>query len=527
MSYLLAAEADQIQDFVFRASHLREVVGGSQLLSRFCREVPQQLLPHFGGDVDKDIIISDGGSFRVLFSNREKAISFGAALAEIYRQAADGTLTVAEPIPVNGDFPLASQEAEKALRQAKRDRHGGVTTPHVPYVAFCASCGVGLTVRHGKRHDDDPRATSLCKACQNKATEADVNRLGDFLTPFLEQVAPSTPLQELDLPWQAEGVTGSEQGYDPRNYVAYLVADGNDMGKVFDGCNEKQMRQLSQGITQIVYQGLAAVATRIMRWAQPQRQRFVPVLPLIIGGDDLFALLPAPWALDAARCFSQVWEDEMGKLVKSVGLVPVPTISTAVVVCKANYPYFLAHQAAAERLEQVKQVSKALASRHSQNLSAMDFELIIGSQLVSAPGESRFQDTLRPYWIKDVVPRGWGLPLSALLEQRLDLQHLPNKRRSQLRTHFGQLPSLNAEELPTWSGKLERLLGRIGREEVQRTATETALEKLGGPEAQRYLYAVERISDKEYWQGHGLPDLLDAWDFARKLDESPKSYEEV
>lgn len=33
--YLLAAEADQIQDFIFRASHLREVVGGSQLMTRF------------------------------------------------------------------------------------------------------------------------------------------------------------------------------------------------------------------------------------------------------------------------------------------------------------------------------------------------------------------------------------------------------------------------------------------------------------------------------------------------------------
>lgn len=42
--YLLAAEADKIQDFVFRASHLREVSGASALLDRFCEQAPQALL---------------------------------------------------------------------------------------------------------------------------------------------------------------------------------------------------------------------------------------------------------------------------------------------------------------------------------------------------------------------------------------------------------------------------------------------------------------------------------------------------
>jgi hypothetical protein len=41
--WLLAAEADQIQDSIFRSSRLREVVGGSQLLTRFCRTYEQRL----------------------------------------------------------------------------------------------------------------------------------------------------------------------------------------------------------------------------------------------------------------------------------------------------------------------------------------------------------------------------------------------------------------------------------------------------------------------------------------------------
>jgi len=51
---------------------------------------------------------------------------------------------------------------------------------------------------------------------------------------------------------------------------------------------------------------------------------------------------------------------------------------------------------------------------------------------------------------------------------------------------------------------------------------ESALEKLGG----RNLYSVERTTDHKYWNGHALPDLLNAWDFAFDLKRSRTEYEE-
>ena len=93
--YLLAAEADKIQDLIFRSSRLREVVGASQLLTRFCKMVPDSLI-----DAETEIIISDGGSFRILFKNENTAKIFGEYLCEIYRLATGGTLTVAEPVKI-------------------------------------------------------------------------------------------------------------------------------------------------------------------------------------------------------------------------------------------------------------------------------------------------------------------------------------------------------------------------------------------------------------------------------------------
>ena len=313
--YLLAAEADQIQDFIFRATHLREVVGGSQLLTRFGDR--KDGAPPNLGVPEKDLIVSGGGSFRALFDTREKAIRFGEQLAEVYYQATGGSLTVIpepERVENDADFPRASQVAQEKLREAKRRRPGRLATAHLPYVAFCASCGVGLASGHEKRHPKADDAQYLCDDCRAKGVERAEESLGKFLKPFVQAV-----IGENENPWEftwpgrdrpeleREPDPTADLG-DPRQYVAYLVADGNNMGKVFDHCDQEQMRQLSEAMTVELRASLAA-ATQELKKGQPEIAiDFIPALPLILGGDDLFALLPAPWALDFARYFCTEFE---------------------------------------------------------------------------------------------------------------------------------------------------------------------------------------------------------------------------
>ena len=52
-----------------------------------------------------------------------------------------------------------------------------------------------------------------------------------------------------------------------------------------------------------------------MKWSREKKEWLVPVLPLILGGDDLFALIPAPYALDFARRFCLAYEEQLKKLV--------------------------------------------------------------------------------------------------------------------------------------------------------------------------------------------------------------------
>lgn len=538
MPYLLAAEADKIQDFIFRSSRLREVVGASQLLTRFCRSVDDTLAKVHQGRV----IVNDGGSFRIIFETREQAIAFGADLAELYRLALGGSLTVAEPVELNGDFRKANKMASNRLRWAKSHRQGVVAEVHMPYVAFCESCGVALAERRdrlsGKRASR--RSQYLCQTCQEKTAE----RNHTYQAILYEAHCTFPDIQPKGNPkWPEDADDVAEFDLRKRNYVAYLVADGNGMGQIFGSCDRDQIAKLSQELSRVLRDSLAVPAARV-RGQLPDKPDMIPILPLILGGDDLFALIPAPYALDFARRFCLAWEEQMRNLVKEVGLtdVPPPTIAAAVVICKSTYPYALAHRRASELLKKAKRQSKLLAAEKGEYLSAVNFEVILGNRLAGLDdGDDNrlILPTLRPYWVtEEELPepvQRWSIDLTKLLAQRHKLKDLPNKRLAELRRCFEDVPSdpsdvsvyNRTQKLEDWTKhKLERILKRLSAS--SRSRVEEALAELGKPrkngDSNHHWREIRRDAQSQPL-AHGMLDLLEAWDFAQELDKSPDEYE--
>ncbi|WP_298821613.1 Cas10/Cmr2 second palm domain-containing protein [Chloroflexus sp.] len=535
MPYLLAAEADKIQDFIFRSSRLREVVGASQLLTRFCRSVEDTLVKRYNGQV----IVNDGGSFRVIFDQPDQAIAFGNDLAELYRLALGGSLTVAEPVEMGSDFRAASEAASKKLRWAKSRRDGVVAEPHMPYVAFCASCGVTLARNHTRLAGEggSERRRYLCSDCQRKASERVSNR-EEILREFLREVIDSSSkINSYEFPNEP----GDIATYDRRSYVAYLVADGNGMGMLFGSItNMEVLRAFSEALSGNTRTSLAAPTRLLLERLSDQNNRksLIPVLPLILGGDDLFALIPAPYAIDVARRFCLAWEGLMNTLVEKQGLkdVPRPTIAAAVVICKSTYPYALAHRRGEALLKKAKRLSKALAAERGEHLSVVNFEVILGNRLSGdddASESKTIATSLRPYWVSpqplstDAAAR--GIDLKQLLDQRRTLKDLPNKRLAELRRCFEAVPEdvsvhQQGELLVRWTERdLARILSRLSP--TEKTAVEATLQALGQARSanQHHWRALNRGDNGIY--AHGMLDLLEAWDFAQDLDLSLEDYE--
>lgn len=521
--YLIAAEADKIQDFVFRASHLREVTGGSSLLSRFCREVPENCL----GCQQDDIVISDGGSFRLLFDAPTNPIEASSKLADLYYLTTGCSLTIAQPVEWDGDeakFAEANDLAGRRLRAAKRAA-GAAMTPHLPQMAFCASTGVELAAAFAEPKKD-PAKTYLSQSSLNKKKEWEVGK-EEFILDFVQHVIPQGQHpNDFDFPFEA-GEVGRAGGYEPRDYVAYLIADGNGMGSLFDRCKTRiSLRELSLRLGDIVRDSLAEATKKVMKNPTPQKgSYFVPVLPLILGGDDVFALLPAKWAVSFAQEFCRTFEQQMADFLQQqpeLASAPKPTMSAAVVICKSKYPFHLAHQRGEQLLKEAKRLSK---SQTKPPMSAINFELIVGNRLVDHSRETGgYRPTLRPYWVGD--PPNAHPSVQQLLDARLGLRSLPQKRRAQLRAFFEPpVLQIGGAKGDRWRDDLEKLAARVGKlsddETIARTIT-GSLTALGNDRGAYYWRSLDADVS-----GNALPEVLDLWDFLYDLNENQNKYTEV
>ena len=573
--WILAAEADKIQDLVFRSAHLREVVGGSQLLTRFCREGTPQLLAYqrglsvqavqiertcdeitqqlltsptdqLAGAAPTDILVADGGSFSILFDTEDDACNFGRMLAQLYWKVTGSTLTVAAPVQWSGkpkDFKAANKHARQELTQAKREGRDAIAVAHLPYAAFCASCGVALARTHEQLHELE-QANYLCASCRTKADERDNEGIG-FLFDFKEAVVGKAA-GKCRCPSEADELA---QGWDPRNYVAYLIADGNSMGDVFDECSSPGiLHYLSESLTCVLRASLAQPTRQLMDRAHESKRRRVPALPLILGGDDVFVLLPAPYALDFARRFCLEYERRMGVVLEALGLKKIrPTMAAAVVICKSKYPHTLVHRHGQALLKEAKRLSKAVAAMSSDSpaLSIVHFDVILGSRIAKVAGQARaeFRASLRPYWVmgdengdekkreareEELLSLQVGLPLSWLIEERCQLRTLPARRMAQLRTLYApnQLPTKKDASLGRWQARLEQMISRVARSQKQADRLRATLARLGGQELGYWYYANRPDPEQVTFLGHGLPDLLEVWDFSLNLDKDRSQYEE-
>lgn len=308
--YLFRAEADQIQDTLFRAARLRQVVGGSRLVAEF-GTVAERIALNYGA---KRVPIKAGGNLLAVFLTAEAASAFGDLLADSYRELMDASLKLAgDPVSLAQGFAPANEKLHCALKHRKVAERGQHAASQTPTTAFCQSSGVGLAgdlvkserqdANGNMRHDYISTAVWRMEEAGQKARDIDKDS-------FLWRIAACLP-EDLRRDWPEK--VDEIKELDPRRNVAYLVADGNGMGNLFGACESlDQLEALSDALDEALREALVAPLPELINQLELDRYRqlaFLPLLPLILAGDDVFALLPARYALDYARKLCQLSND--------------------------------------------------------------------------------------------------------------------------------------------------------------------------------------------------------------------------
>lgn len=571
---LFAADADKIQDLVFRSARQRQIVGGSRMLAEFGKRISQMVKE---APFEGRAIIHGGGSFRIAFPEGADRDAFAERLKLFYHLLFDGHITTVKTEKSfergnETDFKAANENLTRELECSKAARRHLTDDPYAPIIAYCHDSRNGLAENYAELQYTDEGEYYLSKfACDtwNMGGERYFQN-NEFLKSILNADSSSQPYEGM---YWAQNVDYLAD-LDPAHHnVAYLLADANNAGRLFRECSsEKELNKLSETLEKTLKAALAKQIPLLfmnLRASKSYRKikdgkEWLPLLPLIFAGDDVFVLLPAFYALDVARRFCSDFvenmqnalqkESDLAGLLGKIkgGEIEPPSISAALIFCKSNYPYHLAHKRGEELLRKAKRFSKRFHEK-GEAVAALNFDYVIGNQLVKSHKDPKGEllRTMNPFWIlpsKKPECAEKSVNLKALIDFRYALSEMPKGQREKARALFDEFYQEAKDVIDSkreafyaqwtaqtraWLARLKTLYGRVDKAEpLWLDALQTALVDLGNPQPK------DETKDPIFWRRlaryrqstqlrHAFPDLLEIWDYAQDLDKPLSEYQEV
>lgn len=375
------------QNYIFGSNKRRENVGASELISQVGSNfvldaIRRQRQP---GSVQEVVVVSGKAILLVRDESVGRAIVREVTLRAI--EEAPG-VDVRGAIQKLDTADLSSfVRAEKLAFEKLAALRGHVPGPEsrfarMPFVAECATSGLPaspLREGTGLKNQDGNLDRSVVSQFKLLAASAAKDRMAKDL--------PGIALpQDLD----------DYEQMDELDWLAVIHADGNGLGQVFlklhtlsDTLEEHitRVKAFSDAIETCNKAAFRRAVAGIDRDRSPSARRgrrmsFVPIIPLIRGGDDITIVCDGEIALKFTCDYLLAFEEETGKNPAiretlshpKLGLPPFLGSCAGVAFVKSHYPFFAAYELASQLADSAKKVKqKARAA------SAIDWHVLYDS----------------------------------------------------------------------------------------------------------------------------------------------------
>jgi len=395
LRYLVLLDTDKIKEYVFATNKMREIRGASAILEELNSEPTEHLAQRFEM-VEK--IFLGGGSGKLVFDNQNNAQHFCSELKKLYFSKTDGAASITavclERRVLNGQ-PESFQDwiyrGEKELRKAKDSKYHRFQPLTNPYFKICESTGMSPAETMGQ---GDRRP--ICQASYIKRRQEDekdsvfFRKFKQFLenpenAALREKVKDNWTLlfnkqiKEL-LPKDLDDIGALSSGY-----VGLIYADGNRMGqRLAVKKSSAEYRDFSDNVKNGTQDAIFEALACHLRMNLKRNQKRFPFEILLLGGDDLIAVVPANKAIEIAIDFCK------GFKAKTCGI----SISAGVVITHVNYPIHRMIEHAEDLLKSAKRLSNKLYRESEgkpeaeREVNAIDFMALKGA-LLQDVGEMR------------------------------------------------------------------------------------------------------------------------------------------
>ena len=281
----------------------------------------------------------------------------------------------------------------------------------LPLVAPCATSGLPANAYY--KNDPKPAPRSVVSIEKCGATNEGIARLEAVIQTIAKDVRLMKNVDQL------------EQRFKDLNWLAVIHADGNGLGEIFLKFNQhskskdgrdyiKKYRRFSLAldICTINAAGNALEKLRQRFLVEEEREKlsskkqqvqqndkFIPVVPLVLGGDDLTILCDGQYALKFTQEFLKNFEEETAKdhfkeEWEEHGIVPQIAfnafgvyklgICAGVAIVKPHFPFHQGYDLAESLLKSAKQAKEKIKRQHNEEdvshpCSALDYHILYDS----------------------------------------------------------------------------------------------------------------------------------------------------
>ncbi len=423
MAHLILLETSGNQAFLFATNRLRENVGASELTYQAGTRLVLEAVKENGGptlwnndpaQLRKGLLNQSARTpIRVIVATSGKALLFvpdretGQRIVAYVTRAAleqmpglDIAGVISEPRFEWAANPIHEQ-VKKVHQQFEQVRcrrpQPNARFPTLPICQPCASSGLPAS-----NLDSKGKPLSWMSECKRASADAWRTRISRIMKQQGRSLWLANNLGQLDDWDQFDNET------QDLNWRAVVHADGNGLGRIFldfdrhcgvaDAAgNEHYVEQLQKFSVALEEATEAAFTVALDAFpAQPVRRGrtrglWVPVFPLVLGGDDLTVICDGRYALAFTRRFLTAFEEETGQVGRYGGVIPAIAkaalgqprlgICAGVAIIKPHFPFHSAYTLAEDLLKSAKVVKQRIQHAHNGQTapfpaSALDFHIL-------------------------------------------------------------------------------------------------------------------------------------------------------
>ncbi len=448
--HLVLIETSGNQAYLFATNRLRENIGASELTYRVGTEFVLEAVANQGGaklwskkdspqelraklnnapKIDNaaiEVIIATSGKALLLVKDKPVA---KAIISEVTERA----LQYTPGIDVCGvisqefdwqqeDIDLKIKEVHKIFEEIRSSRpHPSARFPTLPITSLCANSGLPAY-----RLSKDKTAISKVSDTKQKAAEHWYSRINQILQGSGYSVAKS--------------LNDMEKYFEAIDWLAIVHADGNGLGQIFMNfkdfinCPDKTILENNRIYVDKLQQFSLALedatenafrkALRVVK----NQKIVLPIVPLVLGGDDLTVICDGKYALEFTRIFLKEFETEtaqksiFAEIAKQALNAPRLSACAGVAITKPHFPFHNSYKLAEQLIKEAKTVKqKVQKDGKPYPCSAMDFQILYDSsftelseirqRLLVDNGKTRL--TAKPYVVTpkndlEEVEAGWA-----------------------------------------------------------------------------------------------------------------------